>query len=216
MIYLVAATVAALLCGASARICCDRKNRSGLWSYATFIFPPFFLILFILPVKRPKWLPDTHGSEPEQPKLIKCKVCGGAMSSMASACPHCGNKNSIPKTGPGISEFIGLALSLAWFSLAGYIIYMRGVDGYLQGSDFPACDSRQAKKDAADTFASIPLFHMTGVKIISWKSIEQKASTERNLSCHAKVLLSSGSESGLDYTYSRENDDIIIRVSVSD
>lgn len=216
MIFLIVGVALALVCGTAAKICANRKHRSGLWAYAAFAFPPFLLALAILPPYRPSWSPNGSNSADGRPKLIKCGVCGGAMSSAAPTCPHCGNKNRIETDNPSFFEWIGFATSAAVIGLIGYVIYQQGFDSYLRGDTFPPCDSRQAHNDAERVFASIPLMRLSGTTIVTWKNPHSTSSSPTSQACRANVLLSSGVRSDLVYTYTKEDDQIIIRVNLSD
>lgn len=216
MIFLIIGLAIALLCGTAARIGALRKNRSGFWAYATFAFPPFLLILATLPKRGNPYLPPSAAEEAAKPKLVLCPVCGGSMSSTAPTCPHCGNKNALQKENASLLEWLGILFSAAYIGLFSYVIYQQGLESYIRGDEFPPCDSRQAKADAESTFSTIPLFHLTGVTIISWSSIRSIHNGKDYLSCRANVLLSNGNRSGIEYKYSKEGDQLIINVNLAE
>lgn len=47
--------------------------------------------------------------------VVKCKTCGGNVSSEASLCPHCGQKDPNPFDGSGCLALLILA-PLAYFA----------------------------------------------------------------------------------------------------
>lgn len=198
-----------LLCGTASSIAASRKNRSSFWAFIGFSFPWTILILEALPTKKPKWLPAAANS----PRLIKCPVCHGNMSSTADICPHCGNRNpeNIPEK-MGTIEWMGTFAGIACIIFYGLLLYSGNIYSLLRTEKYPKCDSYEAKHLASKTFKTIPLFKIAGTEIISWKSITTTEDSAQQRSCKAQVLLTTAANIDLLYDFHIEDGRMIIKV----
>lgn len=187
----------------AASVMASRKGRSGGWGTLTLFFQPALLLLWVLSSKK--------GAE--QASLRKCPVCEKAISSEATACPHCGQPQTTDRQSRRRGYFVEAAGLTALLTSIALLVVLAVRNG---GTGLPTCDSQTAENDVERIMADAPLFKLTGARIINLTGASTLSTTQNETKCHAVAILNDTTKHQISYRYYVNSDNTFIEAKMDD